>query len=79
MEQASRSFMTGIRTFSASFASHFSFVALYCSSVLRLRSLSGEYRCLALDLLDYSMSKISTMMMMVLSIPVSILSTNLIV
>ena len=47
MEQASRSFMTGIRAFSASSASHYLFfVTLYCSSVLRL--LSGEYRCLVL-------------------------------
>ena len=57
MEQASGSFMTGIRTYvrspPASSASHFSsaslyLVALYCSSTLRL--FSGEYpiRCFVL-------------------------------
>ena len=57
MEQASGSFMTGIRAYvrspPASSASHFSsaslyLVALYCSSILRL--FSGEYpvRCFVL-------------------------------
>ena len=41
--------MTGICAFSATSASRFSiFVALYCSSVIPLLSISGEYRCLVL-------------------------------
>ena len=52
MEQASGSFITGIRAFSASSASHFPFVALCCSSVraihLLILILFGEYRCFVL-------------------------------
>ena len=76
MEQASGSFMTGIRR---AFSAHLPLTSLFLwlssaiSSVLCLL-LSGEYRYVSR--ICWIMSKISTMMMVVPSAPVSIFNLN---
>ena len=75
MEQASGSFMTGIRAFSAHLPP-ISLLLLRPSTAISSSTIAFQVNTGVSYLLDYVMSKISTMMV-VLSAPVSILNPNL--